>query len=133
MESSKPIHKIAKELGLDTNRIILACKNLGIYAKGSSKRLNSEEIDKIINYFKSGKNVSSETIDIGEKNLNILGLMAIPPNDENTLQYFKHLNNLNASLGLKELSMGMSSDYLDAIKFNATFVRIGSSIFGPRS
>ncbi len=70
---------------------------------------------------------------IKEKNLNILGLMAIPPNDENTLQYFKHLNNLNASLGLKELSMGMSSDYLDAIKFNATFVRIGSSIFGPRS
>ena len=68
MESSKPIHKIAKELGLDANRIILACKTLGIYAKGSSKRLNSDEIDKIINYFKSGKNVSSETIDIGEKN-----------------------------------------------------------------
>ncbi len=70
---------------------------------------------------------------INEKNLNVLGLMAIPPNDENTMQYFKHLNNLNASLGLKELSMGMSSDHLDAIKFNATFVRIGSSIFGPRS
>ena len=67
MESSKPIHKISKELGLETNRIILACKTLGIYAKGSSKRLNSEELDKVINYFNSGKNVSNETIEIESK------------------------------------------------------------------
>ena len=43
------------------------------------------------------------------------------------------MNNLNNSLALKELSMGMSADYLDAVKHGATFVRIGSSIFGPRS
>ena len=67
MEPSKPIYKISKELGLDTNKIILACKNLGINAKGSTKRLNSEELEKIIDYFTSGKNASTETIEIGNK------------------------------------------------------------------
>ena len=67
MESSKPIYKISKELGLDTNKIILACKTLGINAKGSSKRLNSEELEKILDYFNSGKNASNETIEIGNK------------------------------------------------------------------
>jgi len=59
--------------------------------------------------------------------------MAIPPNDQNPKKYFKTLSDLNASLGFKELSMGMSADYEDAINLNATFVRIGSSIFGSRS
>ncbi len=68
-----------------------------------------------------------------EKNMNILGLMAIPPNDNNTEKYFKSLSELNASLGLTELSMGMSSDYLIAINYKATFLRIGSLIFGERS
>ena len=68
MESSKPIYKVSKELGIDTNRILLACKTLGIYAKASSKRLNREELEKIKIYFNSGKNVSTETIDIGSKN-----------------------------------------------------------------
>ena len=68
-----------------------------------------------------------------EKNMNILGLMAIPPNDNNTEKYFKSLSELNASLGLKELSMGMSSDYLIAVNFRATYLRIGSLIFGERS
>ena len=70
---------------------------------------------------------------IKEINLNIIGLMVIPPNDNNPIKYFKSLNELNISLGLKELSMGMSSDYRDAIINNATYVRIGSSIFGSRS
>ena len=68
-----------------------------------------------------------------EKNMNILGLMAIPPNDNNTEKYFKGLSELNASLGLKELSMGMSSDYLIAVNYKATYLRIGSLIFGERS
>jgi len=67
MESSKPIYKISKDLGLDTNKIILACKTLGINAKGSTKRLNCEELEKIIDYFSSGKNASTETIEIGNK------------------------------------------------------------------
>jgi len=59
--------------------------------------------------------------------------MAIPPNDNNSAKYFESLNQLNKSLALENLSMGMSSDYVDAIKHGATFVRIGSSIFGARS
>ena len=68
-----------------------------------------------------------------EKKLSIIGLMIIPPNDNNHNKYFKHLDFLNKSLGLNEMSMGMSSDYEDAIKHNSTFIRVGSSIFGERS
>ena len=68
-----------------------------------------------------------------EINLKIIGLMVIPPNDNNSNKYFKSLNELNKSLTLRNLSMGMSADYIDAIKNGSTFVRIGSSIFGARS
>ena len=68
-----------------------------------------------------------------EKNLNIIGLMAIPPNDGNEDKHFQFLYEANASLGLKELSIGISADYLLALKHSPTFLRIGSSIFGPRS
>ena len=70
---------------------------------------------------------------VKEKNLNVLGLMAIPPNDNKSKEYFKSISELNASLGLKELSIGMSSDYMEAINYKATHLRIGSSIFGERS
>ncbi len=70
---------------------------------------------------------------INEKNLNIIGLMIIPPVDSNPEKYFKSLNELNKSLALENLSMGMSADYIEAIKQGSNFVRIGSSIFGPRS
>ena len=70
---------------------------------------------------------------VNEINLKIIGLMVIPPNDNNSAKYFKSLNQLNNSLALENLSMGMSSDYVDAINHGATFVRIGSSIFGARS
>ena len=70
---------------------------------------------------------------VNEKKLEIIGLMIIPPNDNNTIKYFKTVNELNSSLALKELSMGMSADYLEALNHGATFVRIGSSIFGERS
>ena len=68
-----------------------------------------------------------------EKKMNILGLMAIPPNNNNTEKYFKNLSELNTSLGLKELSIGMSSDYMTAINHKATYLRIGSLIFGKRT
>ena len=68
-----------------------------------------------------------------EKNLEVEGLMVLPPNNDNPKKYFQLLDNLNKNLALKELSMGMSSDYLEAVKFNSTFVRIGSQIFGQRS
>ena len=82
--------------------------------------IQAQELDNFYNYC------------IKEKNLNVIGLMVIPPNDNNTNKYFKNLDELNNSLSLKELSMGMSADYYDAIKNNATFVRIGSLIFGDR-
>ncbi len=70
---------------------------------------------------------------VREKKLEVIGLMIIPPNDENSIKYFKIINEINMSFELKELSMGMSADFIDAIKNNSTFVRIGSSIFGSRS
>ncbi len=67
-----------------------------------------------------------------EKKMDILGLMAIPPNDNKTNVYFKSLSDLNYSLGFKDLSIGMSADYEAALKFKSTYLRIGSSIFGER-
>jgi len=105
------------------------------------------EINKSINYFIQ-VNIGNESQKSGihynevdqfynyctkEKKMNVLGLMAIPPNDNNTEKYFKSLSELNSSLGLKELSMGMSSDYMQAINYKATYLRIGSAIFGARS
>ena len=70
---------------------------------------------------------------INEVNLNIIGLMVIPPFTENADKYFKSLNELNKSLALENLSMGMSADYINAIKYGSNFIRVGSSIFGSRS
>ena len=74
-------------------------------------------------------------IDICKKNfdLNIIGLMCIPPNDDNFEIYFKEMNVLNNKYGFSELSMGMSSDYISAIDNGATYIRVGSKIFGKRS
>ena len=67
-----------------------------------------------------------------ELNLNIIGLMCLPPNNENTLFYFSEIRNLTEKLDLRELSLGMSNDYIDAIDYGSTYVRIGSKIFGER-
>ena len=66
-------------------------------------------------------------------NLDIIGTMCIPPNDGNTEQHFSEMNKINKQLNFKDLSMGMSGDYLEAIRYNATYVRVGSKIFGSRS
>ena len=73
------------------------------------------------------------SICVRELKLNIIGLMCLPPNDKNTNNYFSNMQKLNQKLGLKELSLGMSNDYLNAINYGSTFVRIGSKIFGNRS
>ena len=65
-------------------------------------------------------------------NLDIIGTMCIPPNNENTENYFFEMNRINTELNFKDLSMGMSGDYLEAVKNNATYVRVGSKIFGNR-
>ena len=66
-------------------------------------------------------------------NLNVVGIMCIQPIDEDSEKSFLRMNYLKKKFNFEELSMGMSSDYLDAIKYNSTFLRIGSSIFGPRT
>ena len=66
-------------------------------------------------------------------NLDVIGTMCIPPNDQNTKKYFFEMNKINQELNFKELSMGMSGDYLEAVKNSATYVRVGSKIFGNRA
>jgi pyridoxal phosphate enzyme (YggS family) len=66
-------------------------------------------------------------------NLDIIGTMCIPPNNGNTEKYFFEMNKINQDLNFKELSMGMSGDYLEAITNSATYVRVGSKIFGSRT
>ena len=78
--------------------------------------------EKLVNFYKFCKNLK----------LDIIGTMCIPPNYENTENYFYEMNIINKELNFVDLSMGMSGDYLDAIKNNATYVRIGSKIFGSR-
>ena len=85
---------------------------------------------------KSGINkndISQLAFSCKEIGLDVLGLMCIPPVDNEPEVYFKEMNKLNKALGFAELSMGMSSDFLKATEYLSTYVRIGSSIFGSRS
>ena len=66
MSINTPIFSIAKDLNVESNKILLACKKLGINAKGATKRLNEEELKKIISYFETGKNVSDEVINLNK-------------------------------------------------------------------
>jgi pyridoxal phosphate enzyme (YggS family) len=70
---------------------------------------------------------------VNELELNIVGLMCLPPKDNNTKEYFIKMKNLAQKINVKELSMGMSNDYLDAAKHGATYLRIGSKVFGNRN
>ena len=70
MSDKKPIHVIAKDLCIDAKKIIKACNQIGIYAKGASKRLDNNEEEKIKTYFNNGKNVANEVIDIKLSSLN---------------------------------------------------------------
>ena len=73
------------------------------------------------------------SICVEELKLDIIGLMCLPPNNEKTLSYFSEMQKLTKKFSLKELSLGMSNDYIDATEYGSTFVRIGSKIFGNRS
>ena len=79
--------------------------------------------DNLVDFYKFCKNL----------NLDIIGTMCIPPNEGNVEKYFSEMSDLNKELNFKELSMGMSGDFLQAIKYNATYIRIGSKIFGSRT
>ena len=70
MSEKKPIHLISKDLGIDVKKVIKACNEIGIYAKGASKRLDNKEEAKVKTYFNNGKNVANEVIDIKIASLN---------------------------------------------------------------
>ena len=119
LDSVKLANKISKlqnELNIKTKLFI----QVNIGNEDQKSGVSVDEVMDFHNYCKS-------------LDLDIIGLMCIPPINEDTRKYFTQMNDLNSKLDLKELSMGMSSDYLDAIENNATFIRIGSSIFGERS
>ena len=144
------LHMIGK---LQSNKAKQAVKIFDYIHSLDSQKLadilskNQNEMNKSINYFiqvnigneKQKSGINYNEVDqfynycTKEKKMSILGLMAIPPQDENIEKYFKSLSDLNSSLGLTELSMGMSSDYIQAINYKASYLRIGSAIFGNRS
>ena len=119
LDSEKLANKISRiQKELNINRKLFIQVNIGNEIQKSGISIN--EVLDFHNYCK--------TLD-----LDIRGLMCIPPFQEDSKKYFIQINKLNEKLKLKELSMGMSSDYLEAIENNATFIRVGSSIFGERS
>jgi|TARA_B100001540_G_scaffold52978_1_gene47972 pyridoxal phosphate enzyme (YggS family) len=116
--------KLAKELDKREKQLK---KKLSYFIQvnlGSEEQKGGIEIDNLDNFFKF---VTKET------SLSVIGLMAIPPNDTNYERYFSQISNLNKKFEFNQLSIGMSNDYMTAIKYGASFVRIGSAIFGPRS
>ena len=118
LDSKKLADKISKfqtELNVKTKLFIQV--NIG-----DEEQKSGIAKENVLDFFKYCRNL----------NLNIIGLMCIPPINKDTKKYFQELLILNKKLDLKELSMGMSSDYLDATEYSATFLRIGSNIFGQR-
>jgi pyridoxal phosphate enzyme (YggS family) len=149
MNSQIKLHMIGK---LQTNKVKFAVKIFdyihSVDNEKLAKKINDEcrKLNKKIKIFiqvnigeeeqKAGINkndVSQLVYYSKEIGLNVIGLMCIPPANINVEDYFDEMNKLNKTLGFTELSMGMSSDFHVAIKYSATYVRIGSSIFGLRS
>ena len=119
VDSEKLARKIAEEQN-KINKKIKIFLQVNIGNENQKSGINKNEVGKLLS--------SSEEI-----GLNVIGLMCIPPVDSDPEGYFVEMNKLNKDLGLAELSMGMSSDYLIAAKNFSTYVRVGSSIFGQRS
>ena len=88
MVEKRPIHVIAKDLGIDTNKVIKACNQIGIYAKGASKRLDHQEEEKVLSYFNNGKNVANEIIDVEIGSLNDKKIKREYPIKSNNKQFF---------------------------------------------
>ena len=119
VDSEKLAKKISDEQ-LKINRNIKIFIQVNIGNENQKSGINKNEIDNLVNYCK-------------KLNLNVVGFMCIPPADIDPINYFSEMSIMNKTYNFTELSMGMSSDYLEAAKSNSTFLRIGSSIFGQRS
>ena len=118
VDSKKLAKKIADEQ-LKQNKKIKIFLQVNIGNEDQKSGINKDELDNLYNY-------------CNKLNLDVVGLMCIPPANENPENFFKETNLLNKRLNLLELSMGMSSDYLSALDNDSTYLRIGSSIFGER-
>ena len=115
--------KLAKKISEEQKKIN---RNIKIFIQiniGDEPQKSGIEISKIREFFESCKKLQ----------LDIIGIMCLPPEDNDPDIFFSKMLNINSELQLKEISMGMSNDYLNAIKFKSTFVRIGQKIFGERS
>ena len=148
LNSNIKLHLIGR---LQTNKVKLALRIFDYIHSLDSEKLAKKIADEQVKQKKQPKifiqvNIGREDQKSGIKqeklldfykfcinlNLDIIGTMCIPPNDQNSKNYFFEMNKINEGLNLRDLSMGMSGDYLDAVKNNATYVRIGSKIFGNR-
>ena len=115
--------KLARKISEENKKINKKTKvfiQVNIGEEDQKSGLSKMEAYKLVTYCKEIK-------------LEVIGLMCIPPVNEDSIIYFEQMSKLNKELGFSELSMGMSSDYLKASEYSATYLRIGSSIFGQRS
>ena len=118
LDSEKLAKKISEEQKKQNKRPKIFIQiNLGEETQKSG--INKENLIEFYNLSK----------DLG---LNIIGIMCIPPFDQDSSKFFSQMSKLNEMINLQEISMGMSSDYLNAIEFNSSYLRIGSNIFGKR-
>ena len=143
------LHMVGK---LQTNKVKFAIKifdyihsvdNIKLAKKISDEQKKNNKKPKIFIQLNIGNEVQKSGISKSEINffynyckelgLDVIGTMCLPPNDNKSEIYFSEMKKLNQELGLSEISMGMSDDYLIALKYHSTFLRIGSKIFGQRS
>ena len=114
--------KLAKKISNEQNKINKKIKiflQVNIGNESQKSGIDKMAVKRLVNYCR-------------EIGLDVIGLMCIPPANIDPENYFKEMNKLNIDLGFTELSMGMSSDFLVAVKYLSTYVRVGSSIFGQR-
>ena len=119
VDSEKLAKKISDET-LKLNKKIKIFIQVNIGDESQKSGINKNELSNLVNY-------------CSKLNLELIGLMCIPPEGHDSTNYFKEMKDLNHNFNLSDLSMGMSADYLKAVENSSTFLRIGSSIFGKRT
>lgn len=119
VDSKKLAKKISDEQ-IKSNKKIKIFIQVNIGEENQKSGIKKDKLDELVAYCK-------------ELNLDLIGLMCIPPANTNPSKYFEEINLLNKKFGFSELSMGMSSDYILACQNSSTFLRIGSNIFGNRT
>ncbi len=119
VDSLKLIKKISEEQKKQNKKVkIFLQVNVGNEAQKSGSNLN--EINELAS-------------ECRKNNLDVLGLMCLPPINESVSKYFSLIKNKNDELNFNDLSLGMSNDYIEALNFKTTYIRIGTKIFGERS